>query len=354
MNKEITIIGAGPSGLSAAINLAKHNYAVTVIDSRPEVGMRLNGDFQGLENWTLKEDVLDDLRKMNIKVNFFCEPKRGGEFYGPNGKRAATEVSRPLFYLIKRGRVEGSLDLGLKKQALDCGVKIKFGQTISPEQADIIASGPKRVDAFAAGYIFKTDLEDKIIGVLNNKLAPSGYAYLLTHRGEGTLATCIFREFNRAELYLEKTLKYFQGLYDFEMRGQKRFSGYGNFSINASAIRNGKLFVGEAAGFQDYLWGFGIHYALISGYLAAKSIVENRNFDRLWKDRLLPQLRKSVVNRFLFSKLGDYSYNFIIKKIDGNKKVRELLRRHYNMTALSGLAFPFINYFFGRPPILKR
>ena len=69
--KDIVIAGAGISGLTAAINLAKNGYKVTVHEATNHCGGRFMGDSQFLENWTTEEDVLKILRKMNIKVNFF-------------------------------------------------------------------------------------------------------------------------------------------------------------------------------------------------------------------------------------------------------------------------------------------
>ena len=52
--KEIKILGAGLSGLTAAINLAKEGYRVDVYEKNKDVGMRFHGDIQGLENWSEK------------------------------------------------------------------------------------------------------------------------------------------------------------------------------------------------------------------------------------------------------------------------------------------------------------
>jgi flavin-dependent dehydrogenase len=46
-----------------------------------------------------------------------------------------------------------------------------------------------------------------------------------------------------------------------------------------------KLYVGEAAGLQD-LWGFGIRSSIISGFLAAKAIINDENLLNLLEDIL--------------------------------------------------------------------
>ena len=65
--KRIKILGAGLSGLSAAINLAKAGYEVDVFETNKDVGQKYQDDLQGLENWSEKEDILEHLTKMNIE-----------------------------------------------------------------------------------------------------------------------------------------------------------------------------------------------------------------------------------------------------------------------------------------------
>ena len=66
MKKKIDIVGAGPSGLVAAINLARAGYNVTVHEEKSGVGHRFHGDYQGLENWSTKEDVTLLLERIGI------------------------------------------------------------------------------------------------------------------------------------------------------------------------------------------------------------------------------------------------------------------------------------------------
>ena len=52
MGDEIHVLGAGLSGLSAAIILARSGREVHVHEIREDSGARFDGDFQGIENWT--------------------------------------------------------------------------------------------------------------------------------------------------------------------------------------------------------------------------------------------------------------------------------------------------------------
>ncbi|MBT4070453.1 MAG: NAD(P)-binding protein, partial [Euryarchaeota archaeon] len=55
----IHIMGAGLSGLASATLLARAGREVHVHDIRADSGSRFDGDFQAIENWSMKEDFFD-------------------------------------------------------------------------------------------------------------------------------------------------------------------------------------------------------------------------------------------------------------------------------------------------------
>ena len=67
----VQIMGAGLSGLSASILLAKAGKEVHVHDIRADSGARFDGDFQGLENWSSDADFLDEMRGWGINPDEF-------------------------------------------------------------------------------------------------------------------------------------------------------------------------------------------------------------------------------------------------------------------------------------------
>src|SRR5450759_4808922 len=123
--KKIKILGAGISGLTAAINLSLAGYKVEVFEKNPDCGMRFHGDMQGLENWSDEEDVLDSLQHMNVDINFEVTPFRKVVLTNCKSDEEFS-FDKPLFYLITRGKMKGSLDQGLKEQALSANVEIHF------------------------------------------------------------------------------------------------------------------------------------------------------------------------------------------------------------------------------------
>jgi len=341
MNDKIEIVGAGPAGLVASINLARAGYRVTVYEKNPDVGYRFNGDFQGLENWTSDDGIASYLDSIGIRSNFLFHPYYGGDLYGPDHRRIEISSEKSIFYLVKRGSEPESLDQGLKEQALEAGVKILFDRKVkNVDGRAIIGAGPKSADAFAAGMLFDTNHEDMAAVIFDNNLAPDGYAYLLINSGRGTIASCMFRDFNNHKRYLGATLHTFLRLYGLKVNNEKIFGGFGNFFINDSFQRKGKMYVGEAAGFQDYLWGFGMKYAMTSGYLAAKSIINREDYDSLCRETLVPHLKSSLINRYVFRIAGNMGYKRLVSYIRRSGDVRGFLMKYYKPSFYKGLIFP--------------
>ncbi|NOX17791.1 MAG: NAD(P)/FAD-dependent oxidoreductase [Chlorobi bacterium] len=334
-NKNATVVGAGPAGLTASIILKKAGYDVDLYEQNDNVGLRFNGDFQGLENWSDEEDTLDIFKNIGLEINFLCQPYSGddGIFFGPNRKSVKVKTSRPLFYLIERGSNENSLDRGLLKQAEAVGVNIHWGEKLDivKDSPTIIGSGPKAADAIAKGMVFKTTHKDFFIGFLDNKIAPKAYAYLLVNNGKATFATCMFDDFKNEKLYYRRALARLDSVVNIDKIEPKEFGGFVNFFSEPKYSKdNGVLYVGENAGFQDALWGFGIKYAMLSGYYAAQSIIAEEDYKELCKKNLVPKLQTSLANRLLFANFTNFGYSFILSRLGKLPDVIVPLRKHYN------------------------
>lgn len=331
-DRRVHIVGAGPAGLVAAINLARAKYEVVVHEQKAEVGWRFKGDFQGIENWSTEEDALDFLNTIGVFVNFRCEPYQTVDFYGPDQRKATIKTERPLFYLVERGKMGWTLDQGLKRQALAEGVEIRWNNKLKtlPSGWVIVGTGPKAADAIAKGIVFQTSFPNVCIGFLDNRIAPRAYAYLLVNNNHATFATCLFEDFPNENQYFHQALESMQRVVDIDIRDPKEFGGFVNFFLKPSAVKQGRvLYVGENAGFQDALWGFGLRCAMLSGYLAAVSIKTGLFYDDLCKQHIRPFLETSLANRLLFSHLGNWGYRWILNRAKKEIDILAALRRHY-------------------------
>ncbi len=339
-DKTVTIVGAGPAGLTAAIVLGKHGVNVRVYDASNEVGHRLSGDFQGLENWSSGTDITDQLKEIGIETNFLCAPYYGGTIYAPGMDPVEVRSDKPLFYLVRRGPMPGAIDRGLKEQARSVGVELVLDHRLDSLAGEaIVGTGPKGADVVAAGMTFETGMDDTAAVVLDDTIAPKGYAYLLVNGGLGTMATVLYRDFRRENEYFERTAGFFTEKFSMDIRNEKRFGGYGNFFMRNTQVHKGKLYIGESAGFQDCLWGFGMRYAIVSGWLAAKSIMGGKDYDSSWKRSLKPMLEASLVNRYLFEGFGHAAYRYITMKA-ASGDARAFLGRLYNPSLIKRILLP--------------
>jgi len=337
--KQITILGAGLSGLTAGINLARKGYEVDVYERNEDVGMRFNGDMQGLENWSEGKDVLEELREMNIEISFDCDPFSKVTLTNCL-KTKEINSRRPLFYLVKRGSFCGTIDYSLKEEALKSGVNFHFQRTLSPEKADIVATGPthRKAQGIVKGIVFNTDVADTAIAVFNNSLAFKGYSYLLIARKYGCMCTVVFDEVWRANECFEKTIEYFMKKLDLKIRSIKDVAGVGNFSLKCAKERI-PMYVGEAAGLQDFLGGFGMRFAITSGFLAAQCFIENKDYGRIANRRFQNKLKAGVVNRYLWENiLSKRNYAFLINT---GEFAKVNLHSMYNYSLLQRMIYPF-------------
>ncbi|MDX3966883.1 MAG: NAD(P)/FAD-dependent oxidoreductase [Bradyrhizobium sp.] len=334
------MVGAGPAGLACAIALARAGRPVVVREWHGDVGARFHGDFQGLENWSDEQDVLDELAAAGIRDTFEHHPVSQGTIYDSGGNLYPVRSEQPLFYLVRRGAGEGCLDHGLLRQAVAVGVDVKFEERAGTAQGiTVLAIGPRVADAIAVGYVFETDLPDGSWLILDNRLAPLGYAYLLIHSGRGTVASCLFTGFKRQAEYVDRTVAAFRERVGLEMRNPRPFGGFANFRLPQTAMQGGHPIIGEQAGFQDALAGFGMRYALRSGLLAARSILDGADYTSLWHRELRPLLRAGTVNRFLFNLVGEPGWRAAAKRLSQGD-TRSVLRRFYRPSAVSRLLFP--------------
>jgi len=347
----IRIAGAGPSGLAAAIALARAGRNVEVHEAKRDVGTRFIGDLQIIEGASESEPVPDFLDRLGIERNFYFRAANWATFYDHRNKGRVIRSDKPYGWFIHRGAEEGTLDRGLLAQARAAGAKVMFNSRLSPDQADIVATGPASPDGLAkemtwrvggnVGRTLQSDAAESRTGesdlrkpitpelidvYFNHKLAPGGYSYLFILDGIATFGCAIVADFKRIDSYFDHSLAAAKRLHNLEIPADARTGySYMNFHLKQQSTSNGSRFVGEAAGFQDYLFGLGIRYALTSGSLAARSILEERDYDELWRQELGTKQETSLVNRFLYESGGNFGLSMFVRQASRAKDFHRYL-----------------------------
>jgi flavin-dependent dehydrogenase len=344
----ITIAGAGLAGLTAAIGLRRAGLPVRVYERGPDSGHARRPDWDAIENWTSEEGLPDFLARIGIDPQAFdLVPAPRFGVIDPRGRLYSVSTPAPFFYLVKRGQSPGSLEQGLKQQALDAGAEIRYGQACPVECCDIWAGGTRGSLFVAVGLTFRTSAPDCVYGLVDKRVAPLAYAYLVVVRGEGTLSVVLTRGKKRAAYYLERAIEGFRRHTGIDWRDAERTSGSGG-DVSAVWRRDGRTTIGEAGGFQDFLWGFGIRNAIHSGYLAARAIVEGKPFDELAARELVPLVRVSLVNRMLYDVAGNTGYTYLIRRFARSHDLARSVRRHYRERPHHRLLWPLARWYAAR------
>src|SRR5438105_571312 len=311
----IRIAGAGPSGLAAAIILARAGREVEVHEAKRDVGTRFIGDLQIIEGTSESESVLAFLDRLGIERNFYFRAADWATFYDHKNSARVIRSKEPYGWFIHRGAEEGTLDRGLLAQAQRAGAKVTFNSRLAADQADIVATGPASPDGLAKEMTWRSNDDERIDVYFNHKLSPGGYSYLFILDDVATFGCAIVADFKQIDSYFDHSLAAAQRLHHFDVPADA-CTGYSymNFPLKHAATSNAARFVGEAAGFQDYLFGLGIRYALTSGSLAARSILEERDYDELWKSELGAKQQTSLVNRFLYESGGNFGLSMFVRQ----------------------------------------
>ncbi|HUS78922.1 MAG TPA: NAD(P)/FAD-dependent oxidoreductase [Patescibacteria group bacterium] len=113
---EVAIVGAGPSGLIAARDLARLGVSVTVYEEHTAIGE---------PNHCAGILSVEGLERLDVEPSpeFLQHEVRGGTAYSPNGTPLRIKGDRTRAYIVDRA----AFDRGLADSALDAGAEIRTG-----------------------------------------------------------------------------------------------------------------------------------------------------------------------------------------------------------------------------------
>jgi flavin-dependent dehydrogenase len=297
-DEPIKILGAGISGLSAGITLARNGYTVDVFEKNSHAGGRFKRDFQGLRNFGSKNiDPIKEFEKFGCHIKSYKKLMRIVR-YSRSRSFEIVSKNKPIYYLVLRGKNKNSIDSQLANLAVNYGANISYNTNLNISEADIVAIGPSRADSLAYGGIYYDVSKDNTGYVfLDKKYSPNGYFYALPGEKKGEMEVVNTTFGPTVNMHALRTL-YNKAIQENEvlkdlLDGATRKTvqgGIGCCTLLEKPYQHDKYYVGEAAGLQDVTAGFGIRYAVISGYLAAQCIIGSEDYNeqivKTFKSRL--------------------------------------------------------------------
>lgn len=366
---DIAIIGGGIAGLTAATLLSKKGFKVVVLEKNRSIGAHNKLQMQGFPAFEIP--TLPIRVPLNFKV-------KKAFLWTPNRSVIPFRFENPILYLHYRGS-EHSVDTFLCKLALKAGADIKtssevrklgVGKTINEIKtsggakykarcilaADGASSRTRRilgVDALEPkgighGAVMENiDIEPmEIHGAFSQKIAPRGYSYIIGHSDE-TATVAVSARPKHLELklakYFQRTLRFFKSVAE-GGRQISKFSGIVTCGDGTQTlVYKNLLFVGEAGGFQDPTYGFGMAPSMRSAKIAVKVIDDAINtavdeadylkklerYDKLAKTSLTrKEIRwKWILRKEVLERIKDKELDLIFLSMKGyDKRVETALR----------------------------
>lgn len=335
----VKILGAGICGLTAAIVLKKAGIDVVIYEKRHHIGSSFKSTVHGMLNYNnfFNGDIVDFLcNQVELELENSFTPIKSLKRYSREYSNVSILDNKPVIYNFLRGTDKNSLDSELLRQAISLGIEIQFGSNIPEESCDVIASGFKYVDFKGYGVTYtdiKLDNLSEVKVFFDNDFAPGGYGYILPFNGNKTTIAIFTRKHLSKlplDIYFERFLDI---LKDKEVvSGGNNIdsidSGVGGFNLHLSYIRDGKIYAGVRAGLMTADYGFAMKESILSGYLAALSIIHRKNYNTLLRESLLPYLAKSIIKRSQMDRFDNSDYDRLLR--ESNNKVIVVKNKTYN------------------------
>lgn len=290
----VAIIGAGISGLACAYELERHGIVPTIFEKRRRIGedIKIN-----ICTFQLFDRMYGDVLKyINDKYNLKLKPLNNLNkiiMMAPNKK---TVMKNICGYIFQRGdypnSIENQIACHVRTPIIFCkyvyaeDVKNKFDYVVDATGAFDLAKQLNiykiHVQAFSRVSIINGNFDVSTITMwLNTEYCNKSFAYLLPHSPEEACLVLSVDGIVHPELdvYWERFIT-MENIKNKIIRTQDILHDTGEvFPHKVDNI----YFVGKAGGFMESILGFGTVNAIESGILAARSIVNNLDYEEMIK-----------------------------------------------------------------------
>ena len=314
-NNIIHIYGAGLSGLTAAINLAREGYDVTVYEKEERAGgfgkINPSVHMTPLHFEKMKEYIGIDVKPCFSKLNTFT-----AYIYSK-----IVHFNPESLYVAERGPQKTSLDYYLYTIARKEGVTFEFSNplkhdmlnSVSVPDNSIIATGTysglcKYLKLSSIPFVhfdsrMKTERNDSFcLAYFDTYIGGYGYAYVAA-KGNLLSGEVDFFLNQPYEKYLQKFKNQLKKTQNIQFITWSMVKDDYPEQVQLFKKMHGKnyLLAGALSGFHDPFFGFGVNSALISGKIVSIALIDKKRGTQEFK-----QFSKQLSGMYLLSKIYRY------------------------------------------------
>ena len=282
--KEVSIYGAGLSGMVAGINLARQGYRVVVIDRESAIGGSRDVH-PSVHTTPLQPKQTWDYIGIDLSKYFVATDTYPAFWYNSRSITMPPYVHNTKAYDVERGPRPTSIDHYLQKLALEAGVEFKFKRELTPDElrqapaGSIIATGLyKEVYElvgvkYSSTYGYSSTMSWKE-GVSHGAIYMGSFSvdYGYTAALNGLIYALLFSRNPLSERDLERFKKVLKDVHGIDFPRWHTFLGY--FPRETKLLWNDKILAGTLSGMIDPFWGYGIVGALLSGKVASLAVTD--------------------------------------------------------------------------------
>jgi hypothetical protein len=313
--------------------LARRGRSVEIYEKKTRLLPSSGPHTEGIRNY----GTIDALQEVQA-VGFDLEPFGIVQRTIRASPKFRNVLHGPAYYLFMRGREPHTVDQILYTRAKGAGAKFHFGRSLEPSEADIVATGPTkdRFNILGAGYTFTEEgshLEpDTVYALLDNLVAPGGYLVITPGLGFHSIYSVSWTEL-RFEKLIALTKAAFEIPWIRSILGTShwvsKINGRACFVRDPieKAVRGSSLMVGEAGGFQDAIAGFGFRYAVLTGALAARALMDGQDYRDLLRRAFRDEFPKSFDFREWLNKANNEDFDKLVASMGTEITLQDYLRQ---------------------------
>ncbi|MFZ5652441.1 MAG: NAD(P)/FAD-dependent oxidoreductase [Bacillota bacterium] len=319
---KVAIVGAGPSGLSCALELERHGIFPVVFEQRHRPGELFNHSAAVLKLFTRPFDPLEHLRESyGVDV---CPISRLKYITMKSAKKKVT-VTGDLGYFIKRGNDNDSVETQLcdrLKSKVVANTKADYLELSRRFDYVVVASGnynASRTEGvwsllypsmlIGGTVIGSFDIANLVMWV-DTRYSKTAYAYLAPIEKKRAFLGLVVPDSTPEEARLSWSMFWRMENHPYNLLNEILIQHNAGF-VYPHQVGN-ILFVGIAGGFLEPFLGFGMLSSIKSGVLAARAIATGRSFEDLIF-QLKEDMLHSMVMRELFDDVKNDQYDLLLK-----------------------------------------